>query len=162
MEKFQEMMELSKKKLHIADHILTQTYLLIKDAKLLLSVIENTFLSLSYSISALLYYERFFRRIPAFGEDFQSRFSIFLQRCVPAYKFKKEHILLIQKIKEIIIARKKSPIEFMRKDRFVICTDNYSLTTISFEQTSDYLKSAKEFINFVESIILKEETQLTK
>ena len=44
MEKFQELREISKKKIFLADHILTQTYPLLKDPKLLLATTENIFL----------------------------------------------------------------------------------------------------------------------
>lgn len=156
MEKFQELRELSKKKIHLADHILTQTYPLVNDAKLLLAVIENIFLALSYAISSLLYYERFLKRIPLFQDNFSSKFNMFISKCVPLYNIKKEYIFLIQDIKEILVAHKKSPIEFLRKDRFVICTENYALRTISFEQAKAYLNTAKSFIAHIELIISKE------
>ena len=156
MEKFQELRELSKKKVAIADHILTQTYPLIKDAKLLLAVIENIFLALSYSMSSLLHHERYIKRIPVFSDNFTSKFNLFITKCVPMYNFKKDYILLIQNIKEILVAHKKSPVEFLRKDRFVICGDNYNLTTISYEQTKNYLSLTKLFVNQIDNIISRE------
>lgn len=156
------MIELSKKKINIADHILTQTYPLIKDAKLLLTVIENIFLGLSYSMTSLLHHEKFLKRLPEFSEEFAEKLALFIRKCVQQHNLRKEYVQLIQNLREVLIARKKSPVEFLRKDRLVICTDEYKLTTISFEQARGYLNLAKEFINNVESIIGKEESLLAK
>jgi len=155
-------MAMSKKKIIIADHILTQTYPLINDAKLLLPVIENIFLAISYSMSSLIFYELYLRRIRPFQDNFIAKFNIFLTKCVPSYNIRKEHVLLIQNLREILIARKKSPIEFLRKDRFVICSGDYNLTTISFEQTRLYLNNAKEFINHINHILNSEESVIAK
>ena len=76
-------MAMSKKKIIIADHILTQTYPLINDAKLLLPVIENIFLAISYSMSSLIFYELYLRRIRPFQDNFIAKFNIFLTKCVP-------------------------------------------------------------------------------
>lgn len=162
MERFQELKELSKKKIHIADHILTQTYPLINDAKLLLAVLENIFLALNYAMSSLLYYERFLKRIPPFQDNFISKINMFRTKCVSMYNFKKEQVLLIQDLREILISHKKSPVEFQRRDRFVICTENYNLKTISFEQAKSYLNLAKPFINYIELIVSKEEGIINK
>jgi len=157
MEKFQELRETAKKKVQLADHILTQTYPLVKDTKLLLVVIENIFLALTNAVGSLLYYERLFKRIPPFQDNFSSKFNMFRARCVDRYKINNEYVLFIQSIKDIIVEHKKSPVEFVRKDRFVICSDNYSMKTISVEQIKENLAKAKLFINEIGNITAKEE-----
>jgi hypothetical protein len=157
MEKFQELREIAKKKVQVADHILTQTYPLVKDTKLLLVVMENIFLALTNAIGSLLYYERLFKRIPPFQDNFSSKFNMFRAKCIDRYKINKEHVTFIQDIKDIILEHKKSPVEFVRKDRFVICSDNYSMKTISVEQMKDHLAKAKLFIHNVGNITAKEE-----
>jgi hypothetical protein len=57
MEKFQELREVAKKKLQLADHILTMTYPIVNDSKLLLAVVENMFLALTNAMGSVLYYE---------------------------------------------------------------------------------------------------------
>lgn len=157
MEKFQELRETAKKKIQLADHILTQTYPLVKDTKLLLVVMENIFLALTNSIGSLLYYERLFKRIPPFQDNFSSKFNMFRAKCIDRYKIDKEHVIFIQDIKDIIVEHKKSPVEFVRKDRFVICSDNYSMKTISVEQIKEHLAKAKLFTNQMGNITTKEE-----
>jgi len=161
MEKFQEHRDISKKKIQIADHILTQTYPLINDPKLLLAGLENIFLALTNSIGSLLYYERLFKKIPPFQNNFSSKFNMFRAKCVPKYNFTNEQVDLIQDTKDIILQHKKSPVEFTRKDRFVICSDNYSMKTISIDKIKDYLSKAKLFIQEINKIVSENEEIFT-
>src|SRR3989339_632809 len=134
MEKFQELRDIAKKKLHLADHILTQTYPLIQDNKLLLAVVENIFLALTNAMGSILYYERLFKKIPPFHDNFDSKFNMFRSRVVDSYNIDKEQVKFIQEIKDMIVAHKKSPVEFTKKDKFVICSDDYNIKTITLEQ----------------------------
>ncbi len=158
MEKFQELRDSAGKKLQIADYILTMTYPLIKDPKLLLSVAENLFLAYSYSISSLLHYERLFKRIPPFPDDFSSKLDLFMDRCLGKYGIDSGNLRIIKDLKEIIVAHKKSPVEFSRKDSFVICNGNYRLRTISPSILKDYVGKAKLFISKVSTIVSKDES----
>jgi len=146
MEQYQELRELSKKKIKVADHMLTMTYPLVQDSKLLLAVVENIFLALSNAMGSVLYYERLFKMIPPFQEDFSSKFNMFRSRIVDKHKIKQEYIDLIQDIKNIIVEHKKSPVEFSRKDAFVICTSSYNMKVISTDVIKNYLNKAKLFI----------------
>jgi len=157
MELFQEAMEKAKKNIQIADHMLTVTYPLVKDTKLLLAVIENIFLAYSNSMSAILYQDRILKKIPLFNNTFESKFNMFKQRCVDRYRIDKSFISEMQNIKETIIQHKKSPVEFVRKDRFVICSDNYKLKTINIEEIKRYLNKAKLFIEEAINILSKNE-----
>ncbi len=155
MERFFEMMMLSKKSLKIADHILTQTYPMLKDVKLFLPVLENIFIAMSYAMTSLLHFEVYYKRIEFFKDDFMIKLHLFNNECAPKYHLKREYAVLMQKLRELLILHKKSQVEFSRKDVFVICTDNYNLKTISGEMASRYLGLAKSFISDVESIVGK-------
>jgi len=157
MEKFQELRELSNKKILLADHILTQTYPLLKDPKLLLSAVENIFLAYTNSIGSLLYYDRLFKRIPSFNDTFDSKIRVFRNHCVEKYDIKQEDINIIKEIKDIIVQHRKSPIEFSKEDRFVICSDDYKMKTIEVSDLKKMIKNAKDFIRKVNKITIKNE-----
>jgi len=157
MEKFQELREKAKQRLKIADHMLIMTYPLVKDAKLLLAVTENLFLSFTNAMSALLYYERIFKRVPPFTDNFEAKFKLFKEKCMDRYKINPEILKTMREIKEIIYEHKKSPVEFVRKDRFVICSENYRMKTITIEQLKKYISKAKEFVSQIERILSKGE-----
>ncbi|MBD3163787.1 hypothetical protein GF323_01175 [Candidatus Woesearchaeota archaeon] len=162
MEKFQELKERANKRLSIADHILTQTYPLVKDPRLLLSVMENIFLALSNSMGAILYHERLFKKIPPFQDNFDSKFNMFRAKIVDRYKIDRKHVELISEIKSIIIQHRKSPIEFSRKDKLVICNEDYKMKTISIELIKEYLLKSKQFIELSRKITSKNEHLFNK
>ena len=152
MEKFQELREIAKKKLQLADHILTMTYPVVNDGRLLVAVAENLFLALTNTMGSVLHYERLFKRIPPFHDNFSSKFNLFKE-----YAEKENidvgYLRLIQNMKNIILKHKKSPVEFTRKDQFVICNGSFKLHTISVNELKDYVSKAKSFLSNTESII---------
>jgi len=158
MEKFQELRDAASKKMHLADHMLTMTYPMVKDPKLLLSVIENLFLALTYGMSSLLHYERLFKRIPPFADNFAGKFELFKDKCLEKYNIDNEIVKIMQDTKEIIVAHKKSPMEFPRKETLVICNGDYRMKTISANMIKDYVEKAKLFIKNISTIVSKDES----
>lgn len=156
MENFQEALEKAKRNVHIADHMLTMTWPLVKDPKMLLPIMDNLFLAMANSLSALIYHERYFKRIPPFQDTFMSKFNIFKEKCVPKYGIDKGIAADMLEIKNIICEHRKSPIEFARKDRYVICSKDYKMKTISMDDAKKYLGKAKLFIDEVNNIIAKD------
>lgn len=157
MEQFQILRDRALHKVRVADHMLFMTYPLVKDPKLLLSIIENIFASLDYGVSALLQHERLFKRIPPYHDTFPSRFDIFKNKMVPRYKLSPKHVSLVKDIRTLLSERKKSPVEFARKDKFVICSPNYSLKTIDVNLVKKYIFETKVFVNNINSIVSKNE-----
>ena len=156
MEKFQELREQAKKKLQLADHILTMTYPLVKDSRLLIAAMENLFLAYSYGMSSVLYYERIFKRVPPFPDNFNIKFELFA-KCASKYDINEEYLKILKDIREIIVAHKKSPVEFRRKENFVICDGDYRIRTISPNEIKVYVEKAKLFIKNVSTIVSKDE-----
>lgn len=156
MDYIQELKEEALKKLKTADHILTQSYPLVKDTRLLLAVMDNIFLSLTSSMSSLLYQERLLKTIPPFHDNFDSKFNMFRSKIVGKYGIKKEHIDLLQEVNDTILEHRKSPVEFTRKDSFVICSEKYDLKAVSADKISKYLSQAKDFVNSMSKLIKDE------
>ncbi|MBU0665747.1 MAG: hypothetical protein ABIC91_04990 [Nanoarchaeota archaeon] len=155
MEEFQEAREKAKKNIMIADHMLIMTYPLIKDPKLLLAVIENISSALNNAMTSVLLYERLFKRVPVFQDTFDSKFNVFRQRIVDRYQINKEYLKLIQEVREIISQHKKSPVEFARKDKFVICSENYRIKTLGVPEMKTYIAKTKMFIEDIVRIVSK-------
>ena len=161
MEKFQELREMAKKKLQLADHILTMTYPIVNDGKLLLAVTENIFLALTNAIGSVLYYERLFKKVPPFHDNFSSKFNLF-KEYAEKENINEEYLRLIQNMKDIIVKHKKSPVEFVRNDQFVICNGSYRTHTISVNELKDYIAKAKSFLRQTEDIVSKNEELFAK
>jgi|TARA_Y100000310_G_scaffold186269_1_gene186401 hypothetical protein len=136
----------------IADHLTYITYPTVKDNKLLIKILENLYGSLSKAMEAVLYYDRMYKRISPLAEGFMARLSVFKEKCAPRYDFDRDFIVLINDLRTITNYRKKSPMEFSRGDKFVICSDDYKLKTITQEKVKDYLARTKISIGTLNSI----------
>jgi|TARA_B100001971_G_scaffold125147_1_gene115240 hypothetical protein len=158
MEKFQELRDEANKKLQLADHILTMTYPLVKNPHLLLSSIENLFLAFSYGMGSVLYYDLLFKRISPFPDNFTSKFEVFRDKCTKRYNINEEYIKIMKDLRDIIIAHKKSPMEFSRNERFIICNGDYRTRAISHNEVKSYVEKAKLFIKNISTIVSKDES----
>jgi len=156
MEEFQISIEKAKKTIRIADHMLIMTFPMVKDPKLLLAVLENTFSSLVSSMDSLLFYERLFKRVPPFQDSFDSKFNLFRERLVERHNINKEYLNLIQELRDILLAHKQSPVEFSRGDRFVICSSNYRMKTIGIDDLKKYIAKTKLFSVDIERLVSKD------
>lgn len=152
MEKFQKSKEDALKFIKSADHMLTQTYPLVKDPKLLLAVLNNIYIALEHTMSAVLYYDRVYKRIPPFYDNFESKFNIFKIKSAPLNKLTLQ-VQFIQEIRELVKKHKQSPVEFSRRDAFVICDSDYKMRTITIPTLKDYVERTKDFYAQMEGIV---------
>ncbi|MGB9748389.1 MAG: hypothetical protein ACP5OZ_00430 [Candidatus Woesearchaeota archaeon] len=157
MEIFQEQMLKANKHLKIADHMLYVTYPLLKDYKLMPLILENIFLALTNALSAMLNYELVFKRVPKFSDNFESKFNVFKEHCFSRYHFDKEILNIIAEVKELVLKHRKSPVEFYKNDKFVICSEDYKIIVLSIEEIKKYIAKTKVFIQETNNIISKHE-----
>lgn len=147
----------SNKHFKTADHLIYVTYPLIKDIKLLVNIIENLNKSLIYGMDAILEYDKLFKRISQFPDDFKTKMEIFKTSCAKRYNISREHIVLIEDLKNILDHREKSPMEFIRKDKFVICNDDFKMRTLNYEKVKDFVNNARPFIAKVNKVLRKDD-----
>ena len=153
MEKFQELILIAKRKLKIADHMLNVSYKLVSDPKIMLSAATSLYTAVESAMSAALEYERIFKKIPMYSDNFDSKYTIFSTKLNKLHEITKDDLKLVTELREISQAHKKSPVEFTRKDKFVIASDDYDLKTLEVEDIKKYISRAKFFINKMESIV---------
>lgn len=154
--------DLSLRNLKIADHLINVTYPLVNDPKLFIAVLDHLFLSLVNSISALLYYELKYRRIPVFKDNFQEKHDLFVRHCVKPYHISKDYIEFILNVKSLVLAHQKSSIEFIRKEKIVICNDKYSYKTLDAETLKGYIDKARIFVYLINNILHQDQKNLAK
>ena len=158
MERFQESREKAKKNIHIADHMLTVTYPLVKDTKLLLAILENVFLGYVNAMSAILYHDRLFKTIPPFQNTYESKLRMFKEKSMRKHKLSNDYLMELQEIRELLKEHKESPVEFVKQDKFVICSETYKMKTIGLKNIQQYIDRAKLFIAEVDKITQKNES----
>lgn len=155
MESFQAYKLNAEQKLKVADHLLSTTYSIVKEPKLLISVIENLFQALDLTITGLLEFEKNFRSIGSIGESFESRIELFRRKIMSKYSISHEFIDFVTEIKSTLEQHKKSITEFTKKDKFVISDNEYNLKTLTEEDVKIRLQKAKQYINALFDITKK-------
>src|SRR3989338_8076831 len=100
MEKFQISKQNALQRIKAADHMLTQTYPMIKDTRILLSVANNICQAVEHCISSILHYDRLMRKIPPFHDNFESKFHIFRNTSAREHKLA-EFVPFISKVRDI-------------------------------------------------------------
>jgi len=145
MEKYQEHLENAIKNMRIADHIVYITYPVVRDKRLLLSSINKIYESLLSVINAILQYDYLWKRIKLY-ENAKDNFRVFLEKSGPRYGLTSQEITKIIEFISLVETHKKSPIEFLRREKIVIMTDNLQTKTIDIELIKSYLSLVKSLI----------------
>ena len=153
MEKLKELVKKANQYLNTADHLTYVTYPLVKDIKLLFNIVENLNKALNYGMEAILRYDKLFKRISPYPDNFEAKFLIFQKSCVMRHAIKGEQVSLIEELNTIITKYKKSPMVFQRKDKLVISNHHYRLKTLTINDIKNYLPNAKLFILKVNNIL---------
>jgi len=149
---FLQLLSEANKAFKTADHLTYVTYPLINETKLLISIVENLHLALVKSIEAILEYDQIYKRIPILPQDFQSKLEIFKTKSAKKYNIDENNLKLIDDLREIILYHKKSPLEFTRKDKYVLYLNNLRIRTIDLKKIKEDLKQVNIFIKKVNLI----------
>ena len=138
--------ENAKKFIDRADHLLTETYPVVKDPRMLLAVLQNVYNA--YKSMMLFYLYRDFEqgKIPSFDTDEDNMIRIFKARCERRYRISEEYVRILEETRNALKQHKSSPMEFSRQDIFVIADNDYNMQIISTQILRDYIGKAKLFI----------------
>ena len=156
MEKYQESLQKAIKSLQIADHMAYVTYPLVKDKRLLLKILESLYESILHTINSILQYDYLWKRVQLY-KDAKSNFQVFRHKCAPRYHIEREQITEILEILALVEKHRKSPLEFQRKDKVVIMSNNLKTSVIDIERVKSYLTTSKKLLERANSGILKKE-----
>lgn len=154
MEKFLDSLESADRTLRTADHMTYITFPLIKDKRLLIKILSEIYSSVLNIINAILQYEYFYKRIVLY-QDAGMNFKTFRERCAARFGISQENIGKVVNLFEVIEKHKQSPLEFVRKDKFVIMSDNAHTDTVTTENLKEFLILAKDMLKKANSVIQK-------
>ncbi len=133
----------------VAENILTKTYALVNDPKIILAVAEDIYSALVFSVEAVLRHHDIF-----FNDDFGSKFAAF-KKLAAEKGFKDDDISMLADFNRIIREHEASPVEFSRKDCFVICDGDYRCDVISLVDMQKYLFRARLFVEKAGSALIR-------
>ncbi len=151
MEKFQIARKEALQRIKAADHMLTQTYPLVRDARLLISVLSNIRLGVEHTMATLLHYDRTFSKIPPFHDNFSSKLNHFQNNSSRIHKMDK-YLSFIRRVNDLYERHKNSPLEFTKNNSFIICDDHYNLRPVTVKDLKEFIDEAKQFLMDVEKL----------
>ncbi len=132
--------------MRIADHMIYVTYPIIKDKRLLLKTLDQIYSSITLTINAILQYDYINKRV-TLSKNAQENFDTFVTKCANRYNLTQEEIADIKELLYLTESHRKSPLEFSRKDRIVIMSENLKTAIIDSEKLKKHLNLAKNLIN---------------
>ena len=140
----------AKQRIDSANHMLTVSYPLVEDPKILLSVAKNLLKAAEFSIEGALHKAD---NVSNYKDSVDSKYNAFIQNVVPKYDIDKKHIETITNLKEIVQTHEDSSVEFKRDKKFVMADETYELRTLSKKDLQQYLRKTRNLIKEVEAKI---------
>jgi len=143
--KFQEDLDEAVKRLQIADHMTYVTFPLVNEKRLLLKIFDEIHKSIINCINAILNYEYLYKRIRLYQNNADNMHT-FMNKCAKSYNLTNEQIKKIKEILDIQKQHRESAMEFVKRDKVVILSDNLKTQTLNIKQIKEYLLLAKELL----------------
>lgn len=150
MDKHVEQFTLAKRKVFLADYVVSTTYLVIKDPKILLAALKHLYEANEALMSTVLHFERSKKNIPPFHDSYSSKFNVYEQVLSKRSNILKKYLVYLQQIFDLDVFVKKAPVEFSRDNARIICSENYAIEKINAETIKTHVATAKKFIADVE------------
>jgi len=142
--KYNEDLKLALRHLQIADHIAYVTYPLVNEKRLLLKILEEIGLAISYSINCMFNYKHPERPIDIKKGSID--INKILEENSRDYMITNEQLIKIREILDLNKKHKESGIEFVKRDKIVILSDNLNFLTINIQKIKEYILLAKRLI----------------
>ncbi len=153
MEQFNNLVRQANNSFKTADHLTYVTYSLLKDQKLMLPIIQNLYNASASAIGALLYYEKVYKRLDTLPLDIDSRIRVFETSIGKRHNLSQSIARVVRELKFILEQHRSSPVEFMRRDRLVICNEDYSkVDVINIIRIKEYIKIVKELVGVLNTL----------
>lgn len=155
MEPFQQLGDNAVNKIKLADHMLVITYPVVNDPKLLIGILDNIFQACELAMTSLLEYERAFKRIPPYPDNFEGKLHIFTATLIPKHNISDEYVKFMRKLRDILMEHKQSSVTFIRNNQYVMGDSNYNMRTLNVQQLKEYIITGKKFIQQILTITTK-------
>ena len=133
-ETFQQLVQKAEKAFTNADHLTYVTYPLVKEDKLMITIVQNLHTALTQGAKALVVYEKK-----------ETSFEML----IPKYKISKELSTTLKEVRDIMKKHEESAVEFSRKKNYIICDDNYRMKKLDLTTLKKYILETRAFIQFL-------------
>lgn len=150
MEKFLQNLQEADRIIKAVDHLVYVTFPLVRDKRMLLKMVMEIKKAVALCINSILQYDYLYKKIRLY-QDTRDNFRTFREKCAPRYGISQEEIGKITALFEMAERHKKSPLEFVRKDKIVIMSENFQTDIVTVEKTKEYVILAKNILFKVEN-----------
>ncbi len=135
--KFADSLLEAEKKWHNSDYLLSVTYKVVKDEKLLLRVLENINKTLVLLISIILKFEYLHKRIEL-SNDIKKNLDVFFRKSAVRYGLDENNIDVLKKIIFLNKKHVESGLEFSKRGKVFMLDDDMH----SFFLDEEFMKSS--------------------
>ena len=146
----------AEQRLGVASHLLTRTYPLVNDSRMLLAVAKELHQVNILATSAFLETELANKRIPVLPKNPETRIDL-LEESLKKHSLAEDILKNVKELHEIIVKHEKSPVEFAKPDKFVICDNDYKLITVSVDNLKSALSTTRSYLESINKIVSEDE-----
>ena len=115
---------------------------IVNDQKLILKIFEEIFKSITNSVNSVMSYE-FSNKNIILHKDNRENIKNFIENLARGYDLNEKEITKIKRLFEIDERYKQSAIEFVKKEKVIMMSDNLDINSINLEEIKEYLMLAK-------------------
>ncbi len=141
-EKYKEYLKESARHLQIADHMTYITFPLVNEKKLIIKIFEEIFKSIKNSIKSAIHFEFENKNIILSNKE-EENITNFIENLAKDYEINEKEINKIKEIMEIEKKHEESSMEFVKKEKLVMMSDNLDIKTLTIENIKEYLTISK-------------------
>lgn len=142
----------AENKLKIADHLLSTTFNIVKDPKLLISVVDTLYQAMDLAIDAMMEFEAHYKKPDYRPEE---KIEIFRRKVVSKHGLDPAIVDFYFELKNTVESHRKSGVEFTKKNAFVITDDDYNLKTLKYDDIKGKYAKARAYSQQMFDIIKK-------
>ncbi|MBI2499235.1 hypothetical protein HYV88_03250 [Candidatus Woesearchaeota archaeon] len=155
MEMYETLMKKALNDFKTVDHMVYVTYPLVNDPKLMFGIVDKLFNTLIDVITAVLNYDYLYKRISHVPESLNEKLELFKKVIGKRYNFNGNIFLLLEELNKFKEFRKRSPMEFVRRDNLVICSSGFNTKSLNYKKVKEYVNKSKEFMNNANMLLIK-------
>ena len=150
-------LEEAKRMIKTVDHMIYVTYPLLKENRLLIKILEQINNAVFNIINAIMQHEYMYKRIRLYS-DVRANIEIFETKIAPRYAIQPEYIVGIKHIFALIEKHKKSPMEFVRNNKFIIMSESLETENVTLDKLKFFLTISKEILKKAEMTITSDKS----
>ncbi len=146
MDDIRKLLKDAQEKMLQADHLTFSTYPQVQEPKLLALIVEDTNVILLNCMQAFLSYERMYKRIGPVKGDFNSELLI-LKNQLKRYGLDAGIAQTIMEVKNLAEKKKVCPMEFRKRDSYLLCSDDYKIDSLDIRAVKKYVTDARKLLD---------------